>query len=385
MFSAEEDENYHPSEVNVKLEQEENDTEPMKTEYVSRKTVFTEGNEKLKDLSFLDENAEGYDEETTEDDMYASNVDRGSSNSSMNQPWLKTEDSDGNDCDRGYTRSQVEVCEIDVDVDKLISLIREHPVIWDRTSDIYNHRNDSRAAWEEISIGLRPDIKELTDRERKEIVKLLKSKWNNIRDNWVRYHKKCNEMRKSPIKGSIIRKYLYHDQLRFMEKILDFLHEPSSNFAPSTLEIRTVPKERNQEVETRTVPRYKDLKACLEPSRKATDVPHGRKRPFKKEECESPVQSSSKCQEVPRKDPNLLFFESVIPMINDLREDETLEFRMGVLQSIYNIKARRRHGIDPPNRTQFTSFCTPPSTFCSNNFVNQQPRQSGQSPSRPPR
>jgi hypothetical protein len=57
-------------------------------------------------------------------------------------------------------------------------------------------------------------------------------------------------------------------------------------------------------------------------------------------------------------DPHQLFFDSILSSVTHFNDDETLEFRMGVLQLIKTIK-RRRHPSAPPQCSGFQQHSTP--------------------------
>ena len=56
--------------------------------------------------------------------------------------------------------------EIEIDTERLIFLVQERPVLWDKTEDIYKDRNATKNAWKEVCMELKPDFEELDDREK---------------------------------------------------------------------------------------------------------------------------------------------------------------------------------------------------------------------------
>lgn len=56
--------------------------------------------------------------------------------------------------------------EIEIDTERLISLVQERPVLWDKTEDIYKDRNATKNAWKEVCVQLKHDFEELKDREK---------------------------------------------------------------------------------------------------------------------------------------------------------------------------------------------------------------------------
>ena len=53
--------------------------------------------------------------------------------------------------------------EQEIDTDRLISLVQERPVLWDKTTDIYKDRNATRSAWKEVCVELKPEFEEMED------------------------------------------------------------------------------------------------------------------------------------------------------------------------------------------------------------------------------
>lgn len=54
----------------------------------------------------------------------------------------------------------------DFDVEFLITLVQERPVLWDKSLDSYKDRNATKNAWREILIELNPEFDALDDKEK---------------------------------------------------------------------------------------------------------------------------------------------------------------------------------------------------------------------------
>jgi hypothetical protein len=63
------------------------------------------------------------------------------------------------------------VNEFEVDVEFLISLVEERPVLWDKTSEEYKDKNLTLAAWTEICAKLKEGFESLDEKGRNEIGK----------------------------------------------------------------------------------------------------------------------------------------------------------------------------------------------------------------------
>lgn len=55
----------------------------------------------------------------------------------------------------------------DIDMEILISLVQERPVIWDKTSELYKNRDETKKAWQEIFLAVKNNFEELEEGEKK--------------------------------------------------------------------------------------------------------------------------------------------------------------------------------------------------------------------------
>ena len=51
----------------------------------------------------------------------------------------------------------------ELDTEKLISLVQDRPVLWDKTADIYKDRNATKNGWREVCMELNPEFEEMED------------------------------------------------------------------------------------------------------------------------------------------------------------------------------------------------------------------------------
>jgi hypothetical protein len=61
--------------------------------------------------------------------------------------------------------------EVEVDVERLISLVEERPVLWDETLDTYKDRNLTKPGWKEVCLELKNDFEDLSKKDKNEIGK----------------------------------------------------------------------------------------------------------------------------------------------------------------------------------------------------------------------
>lgn len=60
-----------------------------------------------------------------------------------------------------------------IDNEILISLIREKPVLWDKTLEIFKDRNATKNAWHEVCLEFRSDFDQLKEKDRNDFGKFI--------------------------------------------------------------------------------------------------------------------------------------------------------------------------------------------------------------------
>lgn len=58
-----------------------------------------------------------------------------------------------------------------VNLELLITMIEERPVIWDKTLEMYKDRNLTRSAWKEICLAFVEDFDDKSDKQKDDISK----------------------------------------------------------------------------------------------------------------------------------------------------------------------------------------------------------------------
>ncbi|KAF8792543.1 hypothetical protein HNY73_004127 [Argiope bruennichi] len=110
------------------------------------------------------------------------------------------------------------MCDIEIDTEFLIALVQERPILWDKIGGIYRDRHATRKAWKEICILLKDDFQTSDVKEKYAFRIEVTRRWYNIRDAFAKFCKKDRELKKSGTRVSKLKKYIYHDQLKFLSK-----------------------------------------------------------------------------------------------------------------------------------------------------------------------
>jgi hypothetical protein len=156
-------------------------------------------------------------------------------------------------------------------------------------------------------------------------------KWGNIRDCYVKSCKKNKGATQSGAGSSKPRKYVYSDQLRFLSKVIS--EGPTANCL-------TVDNTEGSHQVTTAEQTRDDMNHFYQetPSRKPRTQQMG-KRKRNTDEIELRIMKALEEGNQPNR--HLSFFKGIIPSLQNFNEEEILEFQMGVLQLIANIKHRK--------------------------------------------
>ncbi|CAK1580922.1 unnamed protein product [Parnassius mnemosyne] len=232
---------------------------------------------------------------------------------------------------------------VEIDVDVLISLVEARPTLWDKTIASYKNRNETKEAWKEVYIGLNSSFEELDDNEKNKFGKEVMKRWVNIRDS---YHKSLNKeksVKKSGAGTTTIRKYVYFDQLQFLNKI--FCERPTESSLPTD---RVEKLSRGNNVEDSTESNCSSQFKSPPPPQQQL----GSRKP-KIDEIDKKLLHILEKPE----DRHLCFFKGIIPSLSSFNEDEIIKFQMGILQLITTIKQSR---LNTPQLQSFTTQVSRP-------------------------
>ncbi|XP_066250414.1 uncharacterized protein [Euwallacea similis] len=167
----------------------------------------------------------------------------------------------------------------------LIALVEARPVLWDKTIHTYKNKAQTKASWEEICRELFDDYDTLSDQNKAEYSKLVTKKWWNIRDGYVRTLRRERESIAGVSEG---KKYVYSNRLQFLSKSLT---DDSASDNDSQLFFK------NEDSQHTTV-------------------------------------------KAPEESRHLCFFKGILPSLERLNDDDTIEFQIRVLQLVAELKRR---------------------------------------------
>ncbi|XP_023312957.1 uncharacterized protein LOC111693053, partial [Anoplophora glabripennis] len=101
--------------------------------------------------------------------------------------------------------------------DKFIKCIQDHPSIWKRGCKEYTDRNLKEDSWIAIGEIMFDAWDEISDEEKQEQVKEMKTKWRHMRDSFGKYMNQVNNG--DPVVKK--KKYMYADALSFLLQSLN--------------------------------------------------------------------------------------------------------------------------------------------------------------------
>ncbi|XP_071986127.1 uncharacterized protein [Engystomops pustulosus] len=104
-------------------------------------------------------------------------------------------------------------------MERLISLVEERPLIWDKRVEEYADRGAKYRAWQEITSLMVPDEwKNANPRRREELVESINKRWCSARDQ---YRREKNAKAKSGSGSLGKRPYMYSRSLGFLDSVME--------------------------------------------------------------------------------------------------------------------------------------------------------------------
>lgn len=157
----------------------------------------------------------------------------------------------------------------------------------------------------------------------KEVLK----RWKNLRDAFVKAENKSKESKASGSKATKKRKYIFHEELQFLKKVYteretadSYNVDNEEDKTDNHLEVPSVSKEMDKTTVSKCPPKTRKHK--------------------KLDEIDLMIlKTLDKPQEQPTS--QMSFFQSLMPHVQNFNDNEMLDFQMGVLQVISNIKSKR--------------------------------------------
>lgn len=159
----------------------------------------------------------------------------------------------------------------------------------------------------------------------KEVIK----RWGNIRDAYKKSRKRVKDATKSGAGASNIKKYIYNDQLQFLNKVF----EERTTFDSLTQETENSDSTGHQsanEMEKENSVTFKKPAKQLG-SRKRKNVDEVELKMLKA------LEGSKEAE-----DRHLSFFKGIIPTLHNFTDDEVVQFQLEVMQVITKIKKEQK-------------------------------------------
>ncbi|XP_072384176.1 uncharacterized protein [Diabrotica undecimpunctata] len=214
---------------------------------------------------------------------------------------------------------------MEIDQELLITLVQNKPVLWDKTTDEYKDKRLTFEAWRDICKNINPTFEELPDTEKNTYGKLIMKKWSNIRDSFIKYHKKMMNY-KSGSQPKYVRKYIYYDQMQFLIKIIQD-HSTSSNMEASAVTER----KKHEKQSTTNRRKRKKTEELNEVDEKSYS--------FRSEEDDTQDFIENENSRI------MHFFRGIAPTIDSFCDDDIVDFQYEVLKIVRHLKEKRKSFI----------------------------------------
>ncbi|XP_050431117.1 uncharacterized protein LOC126839753 [Adelges cooleyi] len=260
----------------------------------------------------------------------------------------------------------------------LISLVEYRPILWDKAHIFYKDKTGAKKAWREVCTELNSDFAKLQDEDKNRFIKEVMKKWSSVRDNFLQFCKKENENKQNYAGGSIKRKYVYGDQLKFLKTFFTS-RDLEDNIAKDggrekVYTSRDVETNIAKDEDRKKLYTSRDVEANIakdedrEKDRSETEgdidtqiATKAQTRsagqnlgcPTKKrQKSETSELKALKATEDAQRNRISYFMNSVMPTLEKFDEHEVLKFQTGVLHQITQIHEQRRRCSNPPSDPQ---------------------------------
>nr|CAH7761461.1 unnamed protein product [Callosobruchus chinensis] len=220
-----------------------------------------------------------------------------------------------------------------IDTELLICTIQNKRCIWDASSEEYKNRDSKNNAFKEVAAVVVHDFDMLTEKELNEAVLLLQKRWKTSRDAYVRDRAKLKKS-KSGDAAKTIKKYIYFENLKFLDKTMDL------NITESSLTCdQDTCTEDNIEESIIVSQSENDEEIDSTPKTSQTFT-------RKKEKRKNLWMTNYYNSEDSDRDDHKAFLMSLLPTVRSFDESQTLMFRSEVLRIIMDLKK-----IQPYNKS----------------------------------
>ncbi|CAH2251599.1 uncharacterized protein LOC120635071 [Pararge aegeria] len=211
------------------------------------------------------------------------------------------------------------------DVDFLISLIEEHPVLWDTSNEDYKNKFFKQEAWKKVCKSLFPNFEEKENNEKTKLGNSVIQRWRGIKDTFNKYEKKLKDASRSGSGSKKIKEYHLYKQLQFLKKNLQNETTTSIN--------ETENEQGNPE---------------------GTSEKRYQKQPPKRKKVDNNFEDEIvKILKEPE-NRHISFFKGILPSLERLDDNKTLIFQSRVLQILTEL--HQPQGYYYPN-TNFQVGC----------------------------
>lgn len=155
---------------------------------------------------------------------------------------------------------------------------------------------------------------------------LVVKRWNNIRDQWIKWKNRDKNTKKSGAAASKLRKYVYHEQLNFLDQV------PYHRSTDSSMDYEAESQQQTEEHQ----PGADQGTAPPDATKQTSHTSSARKRKRTLDEFEERILRTIEAGD--KEDRHMQFFKGILPSLQKFNENQIVDFQMGVLQVIKNIQ-----------------------------------------------
>lgn len=170
--------------------------------------------------------------------------------------------------------------------------------------------------------------------------KAVTKRWGNLRDAFSKSKRKLKECKKSGAGAPKIKKYVYAEQMQFLNKLYQS-REVAESLEDNS--VMNVDEDADDEQSQQSV-----VQESMEGEGNIRENNTGHRKRRRPDEVEMKIL---KALEEPTPNAHMSFFQGLLPHLNKFDDGEVLEFQMDVLQVISRINDKKKTGQLPPPQT----------------------------------
>ncbi|XP_058449605.1 uncharacterized protein LOC131429482 [Malaya genurostris] len=225
----------------------------------------------------------------------------------------------------------------EINTEDFIEEIRKRRAIWDLSGEEHRDRTMRSRQWEEVCISMVPNFSQLSIRQRMGIVIDLQKKWKHIRDALIK-SLRCRRKRLKP--------YIYEKNLEFLNTSAKVFPDNSLIDLPNYEIVESVSEDGSDNNSIASDSEPNDTSHIAD-SKIEMITANGNYSDYYNGLKYSPATQPQKEHKTEDESGDMLFFRSLLPLVEPLSVRQKIKFRMEVMKKALEISEENAAQAEP--------------------------------------